>query len=306
MIKKSLVFLAALLMISIPVSAKTNYSGDAVLEEDVKGFVVTAWDKEPFGETFADYLIIANVGEEAADAQFPMPDETTDETMIKYADEAWHWAEANRGYGDFVVAKLENEDFLRFCYDGTTEDPDTADGSYYNYSSHRYPGATEGQVKRIYSFNDEDSMNAYIMFYCEEAGVHSALRVEWIADGEGSGSGSWKVSDFYRDNVRDYTEMEVCARFGYYDRVGGVKVTTQETNLNVRAWPGGDLIGSLEKGAEITIYKCEQESEDGRPFTLISKWSEPDDEGYSTLEYYGWVATEFITESPDWIWIYGD
>ena len=289
-------------------SAKTYFADDAVVEDDVKGFVITAWDKEPFGEsgdsdaTEADLVIITNVGE---DADFPLPETISDQTMIDYANDAWHWAEANRGYGDFAVAKLENEDFLRFAFDGTTEDPDSADGSYFDYSSHRYPGATEGQVKRLYGVS-KDRLTGYIMYYCEDAGVHKALRVDWIPDSEGSKTGSWKISNFYKDNVQDYTEMEICARFNYYDSVGGVKVTTEETNLNVRAWPGGDLIGSLEKGATITIYRCEQNAEDGRPFTLISKWTEPDDEGYSTLEYFGWVATEFITESPDWAWVLGD
>ena len=42
------------------------------------------------------------------------------------------------------------------------------------------------------------------------------------------------------------------------------------------------------------------------PFTLISKWTKPDSEGRSSLEYFGWVASEYITEDPDWVWTYGD
>lgn len=301
--KKLLILLLALILIAPTAFAKEHYAGDAVVDDDVEGFVITAWDRESMwdGHT-ADYLIIQYT---AGDRDFPLPDEITDESMIEYADEAWHWAEANRGYGDFVVAKLDDEDFLRFCYDGTTEEESTADGAYYDYTSHRYSGATEGQVKRIYAVN-EDRVTAYIMYYCEAAGVHNAIRVDWIPDDDTGVAGSWHISRFYRDNVQDYKEMEICARFGYYDYVGGVKVTTEKSSLNVRAWPGGDIVGSLKKGSEIEIYRCEEPAEDGTPFTLIAKWTEPDAEGYSTLEYFGWVASEYITESPNWVWVYGD
>ena len=300
--KKVLILLLALLLLApSALAAKTNYEGDVVIDDDVTGFVITAWN-DPFDESTADRLIIAHVGE---DKEFPLPDPLTNQAMIDYADEAWHWAEANRGFGDFTIAKKDSESFLRFAYDGTTADPDSADEYYYDYDSHRYPGATEGQMKQIYVAKDAP-LTAYLMFYCDAAGQHKALRVEWIPDSEGSAAGSWKVSSFYRDNVRSYAEMEVCARFNYYDRVGGVKVTTESTGLNVRAWPNGDIIGKLKKGAEITIYRCEEVADNGIPFTLISKWTEPDAEGYSTLEYYGWVASEYITEDPDWVWTYGD
>lgn len=300
--KKVLILLLALLLVTpAALAAKTNYLGNVEIDDDVTGFVITAWN-DPFDDTTANRLIIANVGE---DQPFPLPDEITDQTMIDYADDAWHWADENRGFGDMVIAKKLGEDVLRFCYDGTTADPETADDAYYDYESAYYPGATEGQVKRLYAVK-EVPLRAYIMFYHDAAGVHTALRVEWTPDGEGSETGSWKVSNFYRDNARDYTEMEVCARFGYYDRVGGVEVTTESTNLNVRAWPNGDVIGSLKKGSIITVYKCEEIADNGIPFTLISKWTTPDKDGRSSLEYYGWVASEYITEDPDWVWVYGD
>lgn len=301
--KKLFVLLLALLLI-VPsaLAAKTNYEGDAVIDDDVTGFVITAWS-DPFDDTTADRLIIAHVGEEAS---LPLPDPITNQAMIDYADNAWHWAEENRGFGDFVIAKKNGEDFLRFCYDGTTANPeDTQDEYYYDYTSHYYPGATEGQVSRLYAVKD-DRVTAYIKFYCDNAGVHKALRVDWIPDGEGSQTGSWHVSSFYRDNAQDYTEMMVCARFGYYDYVGGVEVTTQASNLNVRDCPDGEIIGSLRKGANITIYRCEETADSGIPYTLISKWSKPDANGSRSLEYFGWVATEYITESPDWVWVYGD
>ena len=300
--KKLLVFLLALLFV-IPTAfaAKTNYIGNVVIDDHVKGFVITAWD-DPFDETTANRLIVANAG---PDAEFPLPDPITDQAMIDYADNAWHWTEENRGFGDFVVAKKLGEDFLRFCFDGTTEDPEgTADGAYYDYTSCYYRGAVEGQIKRIY-VPEDNRLTAYLMFYCDAAGVHQALRVEWVPDGEGSQTGTWHVSDFYKDNVRNYTEMEVCARFNYYDRVGGVEVTTQTSNLNVRAWPNGDIIGSLEKGSVITVYRCEEVADNDIPFTLISKWTKPDADGRSSLEYFGWVASEYITEDPDWVWVYG-
>ena len=301
--KKILVLLFALLFVTpAALAAYSFYADDAVVDDDVTGFVITAWDDQPFDDTTADMLIVQNIGD---DAEFPLPDPVTNEAMQEYADNAWHWAEANRGYGDFCIAKSASEDFLRFAYDGTTEDPDTADEYFYDYTSHRYSGATEGQVKRIY-MNEDDHLTAYIMYYCEAAGVHRALRIEWIPDGEGSQTGSWHISNFYRDNVRNWAEMEVCARFSYYDSVGGVKVTTGKSNLNVRACPDGDVIASLKKGSTVSVYRCEETADSGIPYTLISKWTEPDADGYSTLEYFGWVATKYITESPDWVWVYGD
>jgi len=301
--KKMLVILLALLLV-VPAAfaAKTDYIGNVTIDEDVTGFVITAWN-DPFDKVTANRLIIANVGE---DGEFPLPDTMTDQAMIDYANNAWHWAEEHRGFGDMVVAKKLGEEFLRFCFDGTTEDPEgTADDAYYDYTSCYYSGATEGQIKRIY-VPEDNRLTAYLMFYCDAAGVHQALRVEWIPDSEGSQTGSWHVSNFYRDNVRNYTEMEVCARFNYYDRVGGVEVTTETSNLNVRAWPNGDIIGSLKKGSIITVYRCEEVADNGIPFTLISKWTEPDAEGRSSLEYFGWVASEYLTEDPDWVWVYGD
>ncbi|MBQ3424327.1 MAG: hypothetical protein IJH38_03920, partial [Clostridia bacterium] len=76
-------------------------------------------------------------------------------------------------------------------------------------------------------------------------------------------------------------------------------------NLHVRAWPDGDIVGSLEKGSQITIYRCEEVADNGVPYTLISKWTKPDANGSSSLEYFGWVASEYITENPDWVWVYG-
>lgn len=301
--KKILILLLALLLIApSALAAKTDYLGNVEIDDDVTGFVITAWN-DPFDDTTANRLIITNVGE---GQDFPLPEEITSQSMIDYADDAWHWAEENRGYGDMVIAKKLGEDVLRFCYDGTTDDPEgTADDAYYDYESAYYSGATEGQLKRLYAVK-EYPLRSYLMFYHDAAGVHTALRVEWVPDSEGSETGTWKVSNFYRDNVRDYTEMEVCARFGYYDRVGGVEVTTQSSNLNVRAWPNGDLIGSLRKGSIITVYRCEEIADNGIPFTLISKWTKPDADGRSSLEYFGWVASEYITEDPDWIWVYGD
>ena len=301
--KKFLVLLLALLLV-VPVAfaVKTNYLGNAIIDDDVTGFVMTAWN-DPFDDTTANLLIITNVGE---NAEFTVPDPIEYQAMVDYADNAWHWTEANRGFGDFAVAKKQDEDFLRFCFDGTTEDPEgTADGAYYDYTSAYYRGAAEGQIKRIY-VPEDNRLTAYLMFYCDAAGVHQALRVEWAPDGEDSETGTWHVSNFYRDNVRNYTEMEVCARFNYYDRVGGVEVTTETSNLNVRAWPNGDIIGSLKKGSIITVYRCEEVADNGIPFTLISKWTNPDAEGRSSLEYFGWVASEYLTEDPDWVWVYGD
>lgn len=301
--KKFLVLLLALLLV-VPTAfaAKTNYLGNAIIDDDVTGFVMTSWN-DPFDETTANRLIIANAGE---DAEFPLPETISDQAMIDYADNAWHWTEENRGFGDFVVVKKLGEDFLRFCFDGTVEDPEgTADGAYYDYTSAYYSGAVEGQIKRIY-VPEDNRLTSYLMFYCDAAGVHQALRVEWVPDGESSETGTWHVSNFYKDNVRNYTEMEVCARFNYYDRVGGVEVTTETSNLNVRAWPNGDIIGSLKKGSIITVYRCEEVADNGIPFTLISKWTKPDADGHSSLEYFGWVASEYLTEDPDWVWVYGD
>ncbi len=301
--KKFLILLLALLLV-VPAAfaAKTNYLGNVIIDDDVTGFVMTAWN-DPFDDVTANRLIIANAGEEG---DFPLPDIITDQTMIDYANDAWDWTEANRGFGDFVVARKLGENFLRFCFDGTTEDPEgTADGAFYDYTSAYYRGAAEGQIKRIY-VPEDNRLTAYLMFYCDAAGVHQALRVEWVPDGEGSETGTWHVSNFYRDNVRNYTEMEVCARFNYYDRVGGVEVTTESSNLNVRAWPNGDIIGSLKKGSIITVYRCEEVADNDIPFTLISKWTNPDADGRSSLEYFGWVASEYLTEDPDWVWVYGD
>ena len=66
------------------------------------------------------------------------------------------------------------------------------------------------------------------------------------------------------------------------------------------------LIGSLNKGSIITVYRCEEVADNGIPFTLISKWTKPDADGRSSLEDLGWVATEYLTEDPDWVWVYGD
>lgn len=301
--KRTLVILFALLICMPSASAAyTNYADDCVVADDVKGFVITAWDDEPIGESMADMLIIQNTGEDAA---FPLPETITNESMQEYADAAWHWAEENRGYGDYVVCKLADEDFLRFCYDGTAANPETADHALYDYTGHRYAGSTEGQVKRI-RVNEGNPLTAYIMYYCSEPGVHRALRVEWCPDGEGSAAGGWKVSDFYRDNTRDYEEMQICALFDYYDYVHGVEVTTQKSNLNVRAWPNGDIIGSLQKGSIIRIYRCEAIADNGIAYTLMSKWTDFDAEGNTSFEYFGWVASEYITESPNWTWILGD
>ena len=173
--KKFLVLLLALLLV-VPtaLAAKTNYLGNAIIDDDVTGFVMTAWN-DPFDDTTANRLIIANEGE---DAEFPLPETISDQTMIDYADNAWHWTEANRGFGDFVIVKKLGEDVLRFCFDGTTEDPEgTADGAYYDYTSAYYSGAAEGQIKRIY-VPEDNRLTAYLMFYCDAAGVHQALRVE--------------------------------------------------------------------------------------------------------------------------------
>lgn len=300
--KLFILVLALLLVVPSAFAAKTNYLGNVDIDDDVAGFVITAWN-DPFDDTTANRLIIDYVGE---DQDFPFPAEINDQTMIDYANDAWHWTEEHRGFGDFVIAKKLGEDVLRFCYDGTTEDPeDTQDDAYYDYDTAYYRGATEGQLKRIYAVK-EYPLTAYLMFFHDAAQVHTALRVEWIPDAEGSQTGRWHVSNFYRDNARNYEEMEVCARFNYYDRVGGVEVTTESSNLNVRAWPNGDIIGSLKKGSIITVYKCEEVADNDIPFTLISKWTDPDANGSSKLEYFGWVATEYITEDPDWVWVYGD
>jgi len=301
--KKFLVLLLALLLVAPSAFAvKNDYLGNVIVDDDVKGFVMTAWN-DPFGDTTANLLIMTNVGESA---EFTVPDPIEYQAMVDYSDNAWHWAEANRGFGDFAVAKKQGEDFLRFCFDGTTEDPEgTADGTYYDYTSAYYSGAAEGQIKRIY-VPEDNRLTSYLMFYCDAAGVHQALRVEWVPDSEGSETGTWHVSNFYKDNVRNYAEMEVCARFNYFDRVGGVEVTTETSNLNVRAWPNGDIIGSLKKGSIITVYRCEEVADNGIPFTLISKWTKPDADGRSSLEYFGWVASEYLTEDPDWVWVYGD
>ena len=301
--KKVIIVLLALLFAVPAALATENYAGDVTIDEDVSGFVITAWDKEPLwdGHT-GDYLLITHVGE---GADLPLPDVIDSETMDEYTSVVYDWVQANRGYGDLNIVKLDSENFLRFLYAGTAADPeDTVDDGFYDYETAYYRGGTEGQLKRIYAVKDRQI--AYLLFFHDAAGVHTALRVEWIPDGEGSETGGWRVSNFYKDNARDYTEMEVCARFGYYDYVGGVEVTTESSNLNVRAWPNGDIIGSLKKGSVITVYKCEEVADNGIPFTLISKWTDPDADGRSSLEYFGWVASEYITESPDWIWVYGD
>ena len=61
--KKYLVLLLALLFV-VPTAfaAKTNYLGNAIIDDDVTGFVMTSWN-DPFDETTANRLIIANVGE---------------------------------------------------------------------------------------------------------------------------------------------------------------------------------------------------------------------------------------------------
>lgn len=317
--KKMLILLLVLLLfVPSALAGKTDFANDAEIADDVTGFVITSWNNDPIADTTADRLIIVNTGE---GEEFPLPETMDSPSMIEYAENAWHWAEENRGFGDFIIAKELGESILRFCYDGTTADPDTEDDAYYDYLSHYYRGATEGQVERIY-VPEDDRMTAYIKFFHWDAGVHTALRVEWIPDSEDdvAGTGSWRVSNFYKDNVRNYNENIACARFNYYDRVSGVEVTTQKSNLNVRSTPGGEIIGSLKKGSTITVYKCEEmaplspvspddgQSEDNEsiPFTLISKWTKPDADGYSTLEYFGWVATEYITEDPDWVWVYGD
>ncbi|NLE45611.1 MAG: hypothetical protein GX620_12895, partial [Chloroflexi bacterium] len=283
-------------------AAYGHYVDDCAVADDVKGFVITAWDDEPIGDSTADMLIIQNAGE---DADFPLPDPVTNEAMQEYADAAWHWAEANRGYGDFVVCKMASEDILRFSYDGTTANPETDDSGFVSYTSHRYPGSTDGQVKRIYTPQD-DRLTAYIMFHRTEPGTHRALRVEWVPDSKGGRAGGWQVSNFYRDNARDYREMQICALFDYYDYVHGVEVTTQKSNLNVRAWPNGDIIGSLQKGSIIRIYRCEEIADNGIPYTLMSKWTDFDENDNTTFEYFGWVASEYITESPNWVWILGN
>lgn len=102
--------LALLLVVPTAFAAKTNYLGNAVIEDDVTGFVMTAWN-DPFDDTTANRLIIANAGE---GAELPLPETISDQTMIDYANDAWHWTEENRGFGDFVIAKKQGEDFLRF------------------------------------------------------------------------------------------------------------------------------------------------------------------------------------------------
>ena len=283
-------------------AAYSNYSGDVNIADDVKGFVITAWNDEPFDSSTADMLTIQHIGE---DADIPLPEGITNEAMQEYADNAWHWAEANRGYGDFVVAKKANEDFLRFCYDGTTADSSTADGAFYDYVSKLYSGDTEGQVKRIYC-PENNRLTAYIKYFCYDAGVHKAIRVEWIPDEEESATGSWAVSDFYADKTRDYNEAVACARFGYYDYCGGYEVQTKETNLNVRSNPNGEVIGSLKKGSVVTVYRKEETADNGIPYTLIHKSTEPDENGKTYIEYFGWVASEYITEQDDWLWVLAD
>lgn len=283
-------------------AAYDNYAGDVSIAEDVKGFVITAWDDQKFDSLTADMLIIQYTGE---DADMPFPTEVTNEAMQEYADNAWHWAEANRGYGDFVVAKKVDENILRFCYDGLTTDDSTADGAFYDYVSKLYSGDTEGQVKRIYC-PEGNRLTAYIKYFCYDAGVHKAIRVEWIPDEEGSGAGSWAVSDFYANKVSNFDDAVACARFGYYDYCGGYEVQTKETNLNVRSNPNGEVIGSLKKGSVITVYRHEEIADNGIPYTLIHKTSEPDENGNCYIEYYGWVASEYITEQDDWLWVLAD
>lgn len=283
-------------------AAYSNYSGDASIADDVRGFVITAWDDEPFDSSTADLLIIQYIGE---DTEMPIPEEITNAAMQEYADNAWHWAEANRGYGDFVIGKKADENFLRFCYDGTVKDESTSDGAFYDYVSKYYSGDTEGQVKRIYCPKN-NRLIAYIKYFCYDAGVHKAIRVEWIPDAKGSRTGSWVVSDFYADNVRDCDEAVACAQFGYYDSCGGYEVQTKETNLNVRSDPNGKVIGSLEKGSIITVYRKEVIADNGIPYTLIHKSTEPDENGSTHIEYYGWVASEYINEQDDWLWVLAD
>ena len=302
---KRIVGLAAVVMLicaMVPCAhaAYSHYSDKVTVADDVKGFVITAWSDEPFMlddiQTAADMLIIEYVG---SDYEKPKPEEITSESMSTYADEAWHWAEENRGYGDFVVCKTAPEDFLRFSYDGTSAEPDTADDSFYDYTSKLYAGNTEGQVKRIF-VPQSNRQTAYIKYFCGDTGTHNALRVEWLPNADGSEGGSWAVSNFYADNARDFNEAEVCARFGYYDYCVGHAAEMKSTGLNVRNNPNGEIIGLLEKGAAVTVYRHEEPGDNGYSYTLIHKASDPDENGNSYIEYYGWVAGEFLNISNDW------
>lgn len=202
------------------------------------------------------------------------------------------------GLGELSVYAPSKESMLRYVYEGI-RGADVGDHEFVNYDSFYRggeDGSLTGQVKRIY-YADDDPFVIYIQFHFNDTLDHNGLRVQWLPEEK-----IWHISRFDFDTIKTPYEAEIACIFDYLN-YSPYTVETKKDKLNVRSAPDGKVLHTLEKGAQITVFNCEINDTNGRPFTLIEKYTEPDDEGVSRLEYRGWVASEYLVHDDDYAWI---
>ena len=296
--KKLLTLTLAALLVTASAAAETRYTGNVTADADVlevtRGIAVTAWTMDDFddgnGVTEAAALRITYTGP-------GYTFELTDGYEAAAADEAAEHAWNDCKVGEITLYKPANEDIIRWVYTGTNGEEDNGDHEFVDYDSY-YSDYQDGQLRRVY-YHPENSLEVLLKFYFNEPVTQSGVRVEWLED-----TAEWRLTRFAADTARDAFECQIAARYGYYDQCGGYEVRTESSGLNIRSAPGGEKIGSAKKGSTLTVFGCELPAEnmDGKLFTLVGKYTEPNEDGVRYLEYYGWVASEYIGEAEDWVW----
>ena len=281
-----------LLLLLIFLCCAVALGEECEVAEDVSGIAFFPSSGEAYEDGTANVLRIQYVGADG------------DEALYGDVEAAHAYAWDTLGEGLLTIYAPEKEAQLRFVYEGIAED-DVGDYEFVDYDSW-YGGYVNGQIRRIY-YHEDNRYALYIQFYfdSDDSGLypHLGLRVEYLPE-----SAEWSVTRFDSDKISDSYEAQLCAIFGYLDYCGGFEVQTNSSNLNVRVSPGGDVIGSLPKGSRLMIYRYQMlpaagSNLSGVPFALVAKYTDPDENGVSYREYFGWCVTEYLVKEGDFLWV---
>lgn len=273
------------------------FSDQVTVAEDLEYVAAIAWENVEFedgnGATTADELYFG-----FADAEIPveMPAEQNTESMNAYQQQVHDYLWDEFGLGGLYLYKPQNETMIRYQYEGIAAE-DVGDYEFCDYDSY-YDAITEKQIRYV-TYEEGNPYAVYLKIFNEDSGEHDAFRVEWQ---DVEGKGTWSITKFDSDTVETPFQARLAAKYMFWDYTE-FTVATESTSLNVRETPGGKVMHQLPKGAQITMYRHEQPAEDGTWFTLIAKYTEPDEEGWSKFEYYGWAATEFLEKHDEYTWV---
>lgn len=275
----------------------TGTAGSVMVGDDVENVVAIAWENVEFdggnGVVSAEELYFGFAGTEITAEKTDTEDA---DSMTVYQQQVHDQLWEDLGLGSLYIYKPENESILRYQYEGVAAE-EIGDTEFCDYSSY-YDIVTENQIRYI-TYDDENPYILYLKIFHEDSGNHDGFKIEWQ---EAEGDGIWKVARFDADTVETPLEAQIAAKYNFWDYTE-YTVVTESTSLNVREVPGGKISHKLAKGTQITVYRHEQPAEDGTWFTLIAKYTEPDEEGWSKFEYYGWAATEYLEKEESYSWI---